>query len=119
MFKFIHNAKAQSTIEYITLFTIIILAIFAMQKYVLRGLNGRVKSSMDSFGHGRQYDPKRTLECEYDYVYTNKWYSVATFEDFGCHCDRLTSNTTTCHECIENAGAVYIPATNTWERLCD
>lgn len=123
MLKNIRTQKAQSTIEFMVMFMILIIVVLAMQKYVLRGLNGRAKTAVDSFSFGRQFDPKKTLECEFDYVYTNKWYSVAAFEEYGCHCDRLTSSNASCYDCIDAAGNVFIPGeggeANRWERLCE
>jgi hypothetical protein len=48
--------RAQSTIEY-TVLIIIILAVFlAMNQYIKRGFQGRMKASVDDFGD--QYDPR-------------------------------------------------------------
>lgn len=50
MFKYIHNKRAQSLLEYVILILIIIAAILTMQNYVKRGLQGRFKSAADDIG---------------------------------------------------------------------
>ena len=42
--------KAQSTLEYAALIAIVVGAIFAMQAYIKRGLQGTMQSSADSIG---------------------------------------------------------------------
>lgn len=44
------NLKAQSTLEYAILVVIIIGVLLAMQVYIKRGLQGRLKSSTDDIG---------------------------------------------------------------------
>lgn len=44
------NPKAQSTLEYAILVVIIIGVLLAMQVYIKRGLQGRLKSSTDDIG---------------------------------------------------------------------
>ena len=82
------NNRASSTIEYAVLVLLFIGAIVAMNKQVRRVFFGRWKSVGDSFGHGQQYDPNKTLECQ---RYANHssdagqwtweiWYSQACYE---------------------------------------
>jgi hypothetical protein len=68
------NTKAFSSIEYVALTGFILAALFVFQHYIVRGLGGRVKSTGDTFGQMRQYDPRPygvhgegggTLECVY------------------------------------------------------
>ena len=58
--------RAASVLEYITLIAIVAGAFVIFQKYIAQACYGRWKSVGDSFGAGRQYDPKRTIECVYD-----------------------------------------------------
>jgi len=83
MLKTPHN-KGASTIEYATVIMFIIAALLITQKYILRSFMGRWKTAGDSFGHGRQYDPRPfgvngeeggTLECYWNTT-TNSWLSV-------------------------------------------
>jgi hypothetical protein len=64
MWRRLYDKKAQSTGEYALVFAIILGAIVAMQTYVKRGLQGRVKSGTDymareteDLGDVTQYDP--------------------------------------------------------------
>lgn len=58
------NKKAQSTAEYVIVLGLIVAAVLAMQTYVKKGLQGRMKDATDyvgSEGQGvfvtKQYDP--------------------------------------------------------------
>lgn len=55
MFKHLNKRKGQSTLEYAVLIVIIIAALLAMNQYVKRGLQGRLKSSTDDIGD--QFSP--------------------------------------------------------------
>jgi hypothetical protein len=50
--------RGQSVLETTLLFSIITFALIAMQVYVKRAVQGRVRSGMDSIG--TQYDPERS-----------------------------------------------------------
>lgn len=63
-----------SLLEYMAVLMFIIGIFAVFQDYIKRGFLGRWKTVGDSFGHGRQYDPKPygvagagggTLECMY------------------------------------------------------
>lgn len=72
-------------LEYIFLITIIATTMLVFQKYVVRALSGRWKGSGDSLSAGRQFDPKKTKECVYDFQYFNIWYDVKALEAIdGC-----------------------------------
>ena len=58
------NQKAQSVIEYTAILVVIMLAIFFMQHYIQRGIQGRWKSTGDSFGFERQFDLNKTVVNE-------------------------------------------------------
>lgn len=47
MFKWIWNRKGQNTAEYAILIGVIVAAAIAMQTYIKRGLQGRVRESVD------------------------------------------------------------------------
>ncbi|MFC1631561.1 hypothetical protein ACFL2I_03300 [Candidatus Omnitrophota bacterium] len=64
MWKRLYDRKGQSTGEYALVFAIILGAIVAMQTYVKRGMQGRVKDGTDymasetsDIGTTEQYDP--------------------------------------------------------------
>ncbi|MDD5408932.1 MAG: hypothetical protein PHC71_02445 [Candidatus Omnitrophica bacterium] len=48
---------AQTTIEYVVMFSLIVAALFAMQVYLKRGIAGRMRSSADELGGGAFYSP--------------------------------------------------------------
>jgi hypothetical protein len=48
---------AQSTVEYVVMFSLIVAALFAMQVYLKRGIAGRLRSSADEVGGGGFYSP--------------------------------------------------------------
>ena len=58
MFNMLNNKKAQSTLEYAILIIIIIGALLAVQTYIKRGIQGKLKSSSDDIGD--QYSPDNT-----------------------------------------------------------
>ena len=58
MFKQIHKMRGQSTLEYAILVVIIIGALLAIQTYLKRGVQGKLKSSADDIGD--QYSPNNT-----------------------------------------------------------
>lgn len=58
-FKFIRNTNGQSTfVEYSVFIVIFVLAIIAMQPYIIRSLQGGLRKSADSIGS--QYEPTKT-----------------------------------------------------------
>ncbi len=73
------NKKAVSTIEYALLLMIIMGAVFISQRYILRGFAGRWKAVGDTFGQGKQYDPKKTVECAWSQQF-NLWYGPDCFD---------------------------------------
>ena len=57
--------KAQSTLEYALIISVVVGALLAMQVYVKRGVQGRLKSATDDIGD--QYSPgytESTVEVE-------------------------------------------------------
>lgn len=75
-----HNG-AFSLIEYMALLTFIMAALLVSQHFIFRGFVGRWKTLGDSYGQGKQYDPRPygihgegggTLECvQYNGVWKN------------------------------------------------
>jgi hypothetical protein len=68
MLRYLNNKRAQSTAEYVIVLGLIIAAIVAMQTYVKRGLQGRIKDTVDFVDNagqstgvvqftGSQYEP--------------------------------------------------------------
>ena len=78
-----HNIKAFSTLEYILLTTITLLALYFFRGYIVRGLSGKWKSVGESFAFGRQYDPNKTTECAFE-TSLQKWYDITCFDSFNC-----------------------------------
>ncbi len=99
MFKLIRKHRAQSTLEYVVLLIFVMGAFLVFQKYIVRGFSGRWKSVGDSWGNGRLYDPKKTVECANDMFNDreNVWYNVPCFEA----------------ACVDSCLKVYVPATCT------
>ncbi len=58
MFKFLRKMRGQSTLEYAVLIIIIIGALLAIQVYVKRGVQGRLRSAADDIGD--QFSPGNT-----------------------------------------------------------
>ncbi len=83
------------------LIALISVAYLICQKYIVRAFSGRWKSVGDSLGHGRIYDPQRTLECAYDFQNTHIWYMVDCF-DQRCQDECLSSQgaPAACRDCI-------------------
>ena len=90
MFKrFLGKKKGVHTTEYILVIVVVLGAFVAFQKYIFRGIAGKWRGVGDSYGFGRQYDPKHTIECQYEEALTpGKWYDVQCLDARNC----LTSN---------------------------
>lgn len=50
MFKYLRNAKGQSTLETAVLIMIVIGALLSIQVYIKRGVQGRLRSAADDIG---------------------------------------------------------------------
>ena len=92
--------KGQSILEYIVLIIFFLGAFLVFQKYIVRGISGRLKGVGDAFGQGRLYDPQKTTECVYDFQYTFRWYDATCFDQMACDCLSTQADTTTCQDCI-------------------
>lgn len=58
MFIRLNKRKAQSTLEYGVVIAVVVAALVAMQAYVKRGLQGKIKESADQIGE--QFSPEHT-----------------------------------------------------------
>ena len=85
MWRRLYNRKGQSTGEYALVFAIILGAIVAMQTYVKRGIQGRVKSGTDYMarvtgeieGYGDTTLDGGSLITQYDPYYYESVYDTA------------------------------------------
>jgi hypothetical protein len=55
---FIRKRKAQSTLEYAIIIAVVIAGLIAMQFYIKRGQQGRLRQATDDMG--KQFDPVNT-----------------------------------------------------------
>jgi hypothetical protein len=69
--------RAGSTVEYISLIVFLLAAFLVFDRHILRGMWGQWKKTGDTFGHGKQFDPRGfgingiggwTLRCRWVYV---------------------------------------------------
>ena len=84
MMKMFIKNRGVSTVEYMLVIAFILAAFAFFQKYIFRGISGKLHGVGDSYGYGRQYDPKRTIECLYDSRFFNVWYDGVCAEGFNC-----------------------------------
>ncbi len=85
MFKLLNKMKGQSTMEYAVLIIIIVGALLAVQVYIKRGVQGRMKSSADDIGD--QFSPGNTNAIKTTVTHSN------TQEDFGVEGQGLQKTT--------------------------
>lgn len=87
------KSRAQSTLEYTLLITLIIFTFLVFKDFLLRFFAGRWRSVGDSMGVGKQYDPRDfgvagegggTMECFFDNI-GNRWVDTRCFKRF-CDC---------------------------------
>jgi len=78
MFRYIRKIKGQSTLEYAILIVVIIGALLAIQVYLKRGLQGRIKQAADDIGS--QFSPGNFNEVVTTYTYkkTNETFTAGT-----------------------------------------
>ena len=116
--------RASSAIEFITLIVFIVSALFIFRNYIVRGFSGRWKGVGDSFGHGKQYDPRGfgadgegggTLECIYVRLRNPNtgaefegWIDENCFETCDCTLDPLDpAYPTDCLGCASGCATSY------------
>ena len=56
------SKKGVFSFEYVLIVVLIVLALLALRLYVNRAVCGKLRSSADAFGYGRQYEPGVTVE---------------------------------------------------------
>jgi Flp pilus assembly pilin Flp len=54
MLKFLKNKKAQSVAEYVIILGLVVATVVAMQTYVKRGVQGRIRDAVDFVDQGQQ-----------------------------------------------------------------
>ena len=62
MFIYLNTKRGQSTLEYGVIIAVVVAALLAMQFYVKRGLQGRMKKASDDIGG--QFSPENTTGNE-------------------------------------------------------
>ncbi len=105
MWRRLYDRKGQSTGEYALVFAIILGAIVAMQTYVKRGIQGRVKAGTDymasqtpEVGTLTQYDPyyyTTDYETERDSTQVEKYTDGEAFSSVDNTSTRVLGGTTT------------------------
>jgi Flp pilus assembly pilin Flp len=58
MFIRLRGKKGQNTLEYAVIIAVVVAGLIAMQTYIKRGVQGKLRSSTDSIGE--QYSPSNT-----------------------------------------------------------
>src|SRR5205085_12312489 len=86
MFRTLKLTKASSIVEYMTVVLFLLAALFLFQNYIVRAFSGRWRAVGDTFGSGRQYDPKSygqggTLECFY-HEGSATWVATSSYESW-------------------------------------
>jgi Flp pilus assembly pilin Flp len=103
MLQHLNQKRGQSTLEYAILVVVIIGALLAVQTYIKRGVQGRLKSSADDIGD--QFSPGNTNELRH----TNR--SSSSYETFaaGVSTSNLLSESTnsTANAAIINVDQEY------------
>jgi len=82
--------KAQSTLEYALVIFAIIAALLAMQVYMRRGLQGKMRSSADELSV-QQYEPKNTVSD----ITTTQMSDITTKSETTEDDERYNTTTTT------------------------
>lgn len=79
--------RGASMVEYMMLFVIVLGALYVFQTYISRAMNGRWKTTGDSFGMGRQYQSGRTTDCSYVQIDADH----GVWVDMACYQQAVTS----------------------------
>ena len=70
------TSRGQSTAEYVILVSIVIASVVAMQTYVKRGLQGKVKDVTDNVGFGLKDAGFGALTSQYEPYYASSDFAV-------------------------------------------
>lgn len=98
------NRKGQSTLEYGLIIAVVVAALITMQSYIKRGLQGKVKASVDDIGE--QFSPGSTSSTYRSTV------TVSSRETTNAGATNSSSNqtqNTTRNESIDALGNEYWP----------
>ena len=66
------NKKGQNTLEYAVLIAVIVAALIAMQRYINRGMQGKLKASADDIGKQFDFGRSNSNYTEASVSYTNE-----------------------------------------------
>ncbi len=88
MFQKFRNSKGVSFTEYIVMMIFLLSAYYFFHVYLMRGIFAKWHGVGDSYAFGRQYDPKKTIECRYD-PQLDTWYDKVCFDTYNCSLDNL------------------------------
>ena len=95
--KILHYKKAVSTIEILAVITLLLAALLGFSGYIKNALSGRWKSVGETFGQGRQYDPRGfgtagesggTMDCFFDQI-LNIWVDENLYRTNNCDCTTI------------------------------
>ncbi|NLE65284.1 MAG: hypothetical protein GX606_05160 [Elusimicrobia bacterium] len=98
-------SRAQSTLEYAVLVTIVVAALLSMQIYMKRGIQGKLQSSTDDIGD--QFETAETnywKRSESKTVVTETTNGEGTNTDYTCSTTNVTETFTT-----DNTQTTYMP----------
>jgi len=95
------NSDGRAVIEYVLLVIIILMALYWMKGPIVRAFYGRWKTVGDSFAFGRQYDPKRTVECAHDTA-SGMWYDERCFDNGRRACTDAACEALVIGQCLGN-----------------
>lgn len=102
----IFERKGQLAVEYVVILIIVMGALLAMQMYFKRGIQGRVKSSVDSVGE--QYDPL-TTEADVTQRVSGETVTTITVQDTGVGRQTMRSDTSVLTETKQGFTRVDAP----------
>ncbi len=88
--------KAQSSLEYAVVIVCLVAALLAMQIYIKRGFEGRMRQSADSIGE--QYSPKNTTGSSTVSYTSNTITNVETLSEQGLR-DKYCTQENPCEPC--------------------
>ncbi len=111
----VKKRKGQSTLEYALIIAVVVAAFIVMQYYMRRGVEGKLRESIDDIGQGGQYVAGNTTST----VTTNQLGSFSTTEEnnFGVTSVNYTAVPTSVTVSASGTGAERITTTLNSEHL--
>lgn len=97
--KFKYSKKAQTLLEFVVLFIVIITALLTMQHYLRRGIQGKWHDSLD--GMADQYDPAANMQTTYTMT-SNASTEINVVNGQGGYSTWRTDITNTIEDKVEN-----------------